>query len=81
MNTTTFETRQFKSGNSQAIRIPTKLAYPPRTELKISRIGDKIVIEPKDQTLADFVQFLRSVGKQHDGKRVDMDIPERQPSC
>ena len=73
----TFETRQFKAGNSQAVRIPAKLAFPPRTELKISRVGDKIIIEPRDETLAEFVTFLRSVGKFHDGKRVELDIPER----
>ena len=72
-----FETRQFRAGNSQAVRLPAKLAYPPETELTIKRVGDKIIIEPKEETLTGFVEWLRTIGKHHDGKRVDMDIPER----
>jgi antitoxin VapB len=72
-----YETRQFRAGNSQAVRLPAKMAYPPETELTVTRVGEKIIIEPKEETLAGFVNFLRTVGKHHDGQRVEMDIPER----
>jgi len=40
-------TRAFKSGNSQAVRIPAELAYPDTdVELSIRRVGDALVIEP-----------------------------------
>ena len=77
-----FETRQFKAGNSQAVRLPAKLAYPPDTELTVTRIGDKIIIEPKEETLAGFVEWLKMVGAKakengYEFKRVEMDFPER----
>jgi antitoxin VapB len=79
MNTavSAFQTRQFRAGNSQAVRLPAKLAYPPETELTITRIGEKIIIEPAAETLDGFIDFLSTVGKHHDGLRVEMDIPER----
>ena len=41
-------TRIFKSGNSQAVRIPANLAYD-RTdiELEIERVGDELRIRPR----------------------------------
>jgi virulence-associated protein VagC len=41
-----FHTRQFKTGSSQAIGLPSKLAYPLKTDLAITRIGEKTIIEP-----------------------------------
>jgi antitoxin VapB len=72
-----FHTRQFKAGNSQAVRLPAKVAYPPETDLTISRIGEKIIIEPAVETLDGFVDFLCAVGERHDGQRVEMEVPER----
>jgi len=77
MTTTVFYTKQFRAGNSQAVRLPAKLAYPPETELTLTRIGEKIIIEPTAETLDGFVALLCSVGQNHDGQRVDLDIPER----
>ncbi|MDL2270147.1 hypothetical protein LJC71_07440 [Desulfosarcina sp. OttesenSCG-928-A07] len=75
--TTVFHTKQFRAGNSQAVRLPAKLAYPPETKLTLTRIGERIIIEPTTETLNDFVDFLCSVGKHHDGQRIDLDIPAR----
>jgi len=74
---TVFHTRQFKAGNSHAVRLPAHLAFPPDTELTVTRIGEKIVVEPKAETLDRFVDFLCEAGARHDGQRVDLDIPER----
>jgi antitoxin VapB len=55
-------TKIFKSGNSQAIRIPADLAYE-RTDidLVIERVGDELRIRPAGRTLAGvlkkFVKF------------------------
>ncbi|MCC6920430.1 MAG: AbrB/MazE/SpoVT family DNA-binding domain-containing protein [Alphaproteobacteria bacterium] len=43
---TTARTRTFKSGNSQAIRLPKDLAYPDGTELVVERAGDVVTIYP-----------------------------------
>lgn len=46
-------TRAFKNGNSQAVRIPSDLAYE-RTdiELEIERVGDELRIRPARRSLA-----------------------------
>lgn len=75
-----FETRQFRAGNSQAVRLPSHMAYPPGTELTVTRVGEKIIIEPKEQTLEGFVEWLKMAGAKAKGQeweRVEMDIPER----
>ena len=56
------KTRAFKSGNSQAIRIPAEIAYADTgVELEITRTGDAIIIYPARKTdLADVVEFLRT---------------------
>jgi len=73
---TVFHTRQFKAGNSQAVRLPSHLAFPPDTELTLTRIGQKIIVEPSAETLDGFVDFLCTLGG-HDGQRVELEIPER----
>ena len=57
-------TRAFKSGNSQAVRIPAELAYEDTTiELSIDRYGDVIVITPVRQNLKEMVEALRAMPK------------------
>ncbi len=55
-------TRVFKSGNSQAVRIPSDIAYDRNDiELEIERIGDEIRIRPVAKRLINvldkFSQF------------------------
>ncbi len=47
------QTKLFKSGNSQAVRIPVELAYA-RTDLdlEIERVGEELRIRPLRQKLA-----------------------------
>ncbi|TWB22520.1 antitoxin VapB [Nitrospirillum amazonense] len=57
-------TRIFKSGNSQAVRIPAELAYPDLgIDLHITRVGDVITIFPAHRNLADAVAALRAMPK------------------
>ena len=57
-------TRAFKSGNSQAIRIPAELAYADTgIDLEISRVGDVITIFPVRNSLKDAVEELRRMPK------------------
>ena len=57
-------TRAFKSGNSQAVRIPAELAYAdPGVELSITRLGDVITIYPVRRGLKDAIETLRRLPK------------------
>jgi antitoxin VapB len=57
-------TRVFKSGNSQAVRIPAELAYGDLdVDLEISRLGDVITIFPARDSLSDAVAALRRMPK------------------
>ena len=57
-------TRAFKSGNSQAVRIPADLAYAdPDMDLEITRLGDVITIFPARNSLRDAVAILRRMPK------------------
>ncbi len=49
-------TKIFKNGNSQAVRIPTEMAYE-RTdmELEIERVGDEIRIRPRRRRLTNLL--------------------------
>lgn len=72
-------TRVFKSGNSQAVRIPAELAYAElNIELKITRMGDVITIFPAHHSLKDAVAILRELPKPPEVEaREAIDMPER----
>ena len=59
--TVPINTRAFKNGNSQAVRIPADLAYQ-RTdiELEIERVGDELRIRPARRPLSGvLLKFAR----------------------
>lgn len=57
-------TRVFKSGNSQAVRIPAEFAYADMdTEFEITRTGDVITIYPARGSLKEAVDILRCMPK------------------
>ncbi len=48
-----YKTRVFRNGNSQAVRIPSDLAYDnTEVEMEIERIGDELRIRPARRSLA-----------------------------
>jgi antitoxin VapB len=73
-------TRVFKSGNSQAVRIPAELAYTNTDiDLEITRLGDVITIFPARDSLKDVVAALRRMPKpRHIEKRVPIEVPVRE---
>jgi len=73
----TFVTRQFKAGNSPAVRIPVGMAFPHKTELVVIREGDRIIVEPKEKTLGDIPKLLRALDKHFAGGRPAFDETER----
>jgi antitoxin VapB len=57
-------TRAFKSGHSQAVRIPAELAYADTSvDLEITRQGDVITIFPAKNSLKNVVGALRRMPK------------------
>ncbi len=55
-------TRVFKSGNSQAVRIPAELAYDNTDmELTITRHGDVITIYPARASAEEMIAALRAL--------------------
>jgi antitoxin VapB len=73
-------TRVFKSGNSQAVRIPAELAYvDTNIDLEINRLGDVITIVPARHNLKDAVAALRRMPKpSRVEKRQPIQIPLRR---
>ena len=77
--TKTATTRVFKSGNSQAVRIPAELAYADtQDELQITRMGDVITIFPRRGSLKDDVALLRTMPKAPPlGSDERIEVPDR----
>jgi antitoxin VapB len=73
-------TRAFKSGNSQAVRIPAELAYADTDlDLEITRLGDVITIFPARNNMSDVVAALRRMPKpRHVEKRQPIEVPVRR---
>jgi antitoxin VapB len=73
-------TRVFKSGNSQAVRIPAELAYSDvDVDLEISRLGDVITIYPARNNLSEVVAMLRRMPKPpRVEKRRPIEVPLRE---
>jgi antitoxin VapB len=57
----TYTTRQFRAGNSQAVRLPATVAFAPRTELIVTREGDKIIVQPAEKTMANLPQLFSAL--------------------
>ncbi len=72
-------TRIFKSGNSQAVRIPADLAYSDiETDLQITRLGDVITIYPARSSLKDIVAALREMPPVPIEERDPIEVPDRE---
>jgi antitoxin VapB len=72
-------TRAFKSGNSQAIRIPAEIAFADTDEdLEITRTGDVVTIHPARQNLKAMVAQLRLLPKPGEIEtREPIEMPDR----
>ncbi len=73
-------TRAFKSGNSQAVRIPADIAYADtETELEITRTGDVITIYPARGSLKEMAEALLKMPKPSEiEQREPIEIPDRE---
>ncbi|MDR3055411.1 MAG: AbrB/MazE/SpoVT family DNA-binding domain-containing protein [Zoogloeaceae bacterium] len=65
----TFNTRQFRAGNSLAVRIPASMAFPQHTELVILREGNRIIVEPREETLGELPALFAALEPHFNGER------------
>jgi antitoxin VapB len=59
------DSKTFKSGNSEALRLPKEVAFGPDVEVTIRKIGDTLEVTPKikrKKTMAELVARLREIG-------------------
>ena len=75
------DSKTFKSGNSEALRLPKEVAYGADVEVSIKKVGDTLTITPKKakKTMAELVARLRKIGPPADGiqKRQKIIFPKR----
>jgi antitoxin VapB len=75
---TTTRSKTFRSGNSEAVRLPRDVAYGEDVELVIVRAGDVLTMYPAKLTVQEMIARLRSLPKPpHVEQRDVEEIPER----
>jgi antitoxin VapB len=58
------DSKTFKSGNSEALRLPKEVAFGPDVEVTIRKDGDTLTIRPKRRkTLGGLVEALAKLPK------------------
>lgn len=74
------DSKTFKSGNSEAVRLPKEVAIGPNVEVTITKVGDVLTITPKHKSMAELVRKLREIGPPIDGvqKRRRIVFPKRR---
>jgi antitoxin VapB len=58
-----FASRTFKSGNSEAVRLPKGVAYGAEIEVTIIRSGDVLTIYPTRPPITALAQRLEALAK------------------
>jgi len=75
---TVFKTRTFRSGNSEAVRLPKDIAFGPDVELTMVRSGDVLTIYPTRPSIQALIETLEALPKpDRIETRDEDDIPER----
>lgn len=71
--------RTFRSGNSEAIRLPKDIAFGKDVELVIVRSGDVLTIYPAASSIPAMIKRLRSLpAPPRVEQRDDEELPERR---
>lgn len=70
--------RTFRSGNSEAVRLPKDVAFGEDVELVIVRSGDVMTIYPAATTIPEMVATLRELpAPTYIERRDDEELPAR----
>jgi antitoxin VapB len=70
--------RTFRSGNSEAVRLPRDVAYGRDVEVEIVRAGDVLTIYPKRAPIADMLVRLKALPKPTKIERREKDLAQRR---
>jgi antitoxin VapB len=76
---TTVASRTFKSGNSEAVRLPRDVAFGQEIEVTIVRSGDVLTIYPARPTVAELVERLAALPKPAGIEVRDEELLPEQP--
>ena len=77
---TTVRTKTFKSGNSEAVRLPKEIAYGEGVELVAVRNGDVVTLYPaaQKQAIKEMLDALETLPRpSRIQEREEIEIPER----
>ena len=70
--------RTFRSGNSEAVRLPKDVAFGLDVELTIVRSGDVLTIYPARPPISDLIKRLKTLPRPAEIEtRDDEELPER----
>jgi len=76
---TIVRTRTFRSGNSEAVRLPRDVAFGENVELVIVRSGDVMTIYPAATTIPAMIARLYALPAPPDiEQRDEEELPERK---
>jgi len=74
----TVTSRTFRSGNSEAVRLPKDVAFGKDIEVTIVRSGDVLTITPKRTSLQELAERLLAMpGPDEIQERLEIVFPER----
>ena len=75
---TVAKTRTFRSGNSEAVRLPKNVAFGEDVELVIVRSGDVLTLYPATTSIPEMIARLKTLPVPPSiEKRDDEELPER----
>jgi antitoxin VapB len=73
-----FTTRTFRSGNSEAVRLPREVAFGADREVTMVRSGDVLTIFPTKPPLSVLIETLAALPKPDEVEARDEEaLPER----
>lgn len=73
------KSKTFKSGNSEAVRLPKEVAYGENVELVVVRSGDVVTLYPAKVSVAEMVRQLNNLPTPPAiEKRDDEELPDRR---
>jgi antitoxin VapB len=71
--------RTFRSGNSDAVRLPKEISFGPGVDVEIERKGDVVTMRPKRPSIQEMMDKLDALPKPSDiGKRPPFIAPIRK---
>ena len=53
----------FTNNRTQAVRLPANMAFPHKTELIVTREGEKIIVQPVEKTMESVPQLFAALSQ------------------